>query len=152
MIDTLQGALRMIPEPPADVATIDNDRALADFIRDLSQGDWVALDTEFVRERTYYPKLGLVQIADGKRIGLIDVLALTELSPLINLLQNKNIIKVLHAPDQDLEVLNHYFGQPPAPVFDTQMAAALAGLDHQIGYARLVEALLDKKLPKSHTR
>lgn len=152
MIDTLQGALRMIPEPPAAVVMIDNNRALADFIRELSQSDWVALDTEFVRERTYYPQLGLVQITNGKRIGLIDVLALTEVLPLTNLLQNKDILKVLHAPDQDLEVLNHYFGQPPVAVFDTQMAAALAGLDHQIGYARLVEALLGKKLPKDHTR
>ncbi len=152
MNDKLDEAKRMIPKAPVPVVTIDDDAALAEFIAGLAGCSWIAVDTEFLRERTYYPKLCLVQIADTDHIGLIDVLALSDLTPLAELLTDPGIRKVFHSAEQDLEVLYHSFGEMPAPIFDTQVAAPLLGLDDQMGYARLVDALLDKKLPKGHTR
>lgn len=152
MNDKLDEAKRMIPKAPGRVVTIDDDTALAEFIAGLAGCDWIAVDTEFLRERTYYPKLCLVQIADTDHIGLIDVLALSDLSPLAELLTDPDVRKVFHSAEQDLEVLYHSFGEMPAPIFDTQVAAPLLGFDDQMGYARLVDALLDKKLPKDHTR
>lgn len=152
MNNKLDEAKRMIPKAPQRVVTIDTDTALAEFAAALARCDWIAIDTEFLRERTYYPKLCLVQIADAEHIGLIDVLALTDLTPLTELLIDRQICKVFHSAEQDLEVLYDTCGEMPAPIFDTQVAAPLLGLDDQMGYARLVDALLARKLPKSHTR
>lgn len=152
MNDKLDEAKRMIPKAPHRVVTIEDDAALAEFVTGLAGCDWIAVDTEFLRERTYYPKLCLVQIADTDHIGLIDVLALIDLSPLVELLVAPGICKVFHSAEQDLEVLYQTFGAMPAPIFDTQVAAPLLGFDDQMGYARLVDALLDKKLAKGHTR
>ncbi|MGN8197667.1 ribonuclease D [Salinisphaera sp. RV14] len=152
MNDKLDEAKRMIPKAPQRVVTIEDDAALAAFVAGLADRDWIAVDTEFLRERTYYPKLCLVQIADTDHIGLIDVLALSDLTPLAGLLTDARVRKVFHSAEQDLEVLYQSFGTMPAPIFDTQVAAPLLGFDDQMGYARLVEALLDKKLPKGHTR
>ncbi|WP_423821446.1 ribonuclease D [Salinisphaera sp. SPP-AMP-43] len=142
----------MIPKAPQHVATIDTDTGLAEFIDRMRERDWIAIDTEFLRERTYYPKLCLVQIADTETVGLIDVLALSDTTPLVALLVDPDVCKVFHSAEQDLEVLYHTYGRMPAPVFDTQIAAPLLGFDDQMGYARLIEALLDRKLSKSHTR
>lgn len=152
MNDKLNEAKRMIPKAPQRVVTIDDDAALAEFAAELAGCDWLAVDTEFLRERTYVPKLCLVQIADSEHVGLIDVLALTDLAPLGRLLGDPAVVKVFHSAEQDLEVLYQTFNRMPAPIFDTQVAAPLLGFDDQMGYARLVDALLDKKLPKGHTR
>ena len=108
----------------------------------------IALDTEFLRERTYLAELALVQIADRNALSLIDPLAGTDLSPLAALLTDPAVTKVVHAARQDLEVLMPLTGVPAAPVLDTQIAAALLGLAPQIGYADLVERVLGVELAK----
>ncbi|MDA3919194.1 MAG: ribonuclease D [Salinisphaera sp.] len=142
----------MIPKPPEHVAVIRDVETLTAFCRRMRARAWVAIDTEFLRERTYYPKLCLVQIADHEEVGLIDVLIIDNLVSLAELLTDPNVTKVFHSAEQDLEVLHHTFGTIPAPVFDTQVAAPLAGFDDQMGYARLIDALLDVQLDKAHTR
>ncbi len=142
----------MIPEVPGHVATITDAPALRAFAARLARRAWIAVDTEFLRQRTYYPKLCLVQIADCEEIGLIDVLAIDDLAPLAAILADTGVRKVFHSAEQDLEVLFQRFGRVPAPLFDTQLAAPLAGFDEQIGYAPLIKAVLDIDLAKSHTR
>jgi ribonuclease D len=114
--------------------------------------DWIALDTEFMRERTYYPQLCLVQLATPELVACIDPLALPGLDPLLDLLADPRITKVLHAARQDLEIFFNLTQQVPTPVFDTQLAASFAGFPGQIGYANLVESLLGVRLEKGHTR
>jgi len=142
----------MIPKPPEHVATINDAATLAAFCERMKARDWIAVDTEFLRESTYYPKLCLVQIADLEEIALIDVLAIDDLSALAELLADTRVRKVFHSAEQDLEVLSQRFGAMPAPLFDTQLAAVLVGQDDQMGYARLISALLGVDLPKDHTR
>ena len=113
---------------------------------------WIALDTEFMRERTYYAKLCLVQIATPSVIACVDPLALPNLDPLLELLYDPRVLKVLHSARQDLEVFFDLRGALPAPVFDTQVAAAFLGFDDQVGYAALVQAITGVKLDKAHTR
>ncbi len=142
----------MIPKPPEHVVMITTDAALADFAARMTKAAWIAVDTEFKRESTYYSQLCLVQVADTHEIGLIDVLAVEDLAPLAELMAQADLLKVFHAAEQDLEVLYQTLGVMPAPVFDTQIAAALAGYDDQMGYARLIDAMLDVALAKTHTR
>lgn len=125
---------------------------LITFCERLQNAPWIALDTEFMRERTYYAKLCLVQIATPDVMACIDPLALDDLKPLLELVYNPQILKVLHSARQDLEVFFDLRGQPPSPVFDTQIAATFLGFDEQIGYAPLVEATTGVKLDKAHTR
>lgn len=107
-----------------------------------SKASHLAVDTEFLREKTYYPKLCLVQVAapGGGRAAAIDPLASDmDLAPLLALLQNPNILKVFHAAKQDLEIFYHLLGgHLPAPVFDTQIAAMVCGYGEQVGYEALV--------------
>lgn len=142
----------MIPKPPEHVVTITDSEGLQAFAERMRRRDWIAVDTEFLRERTYYPKLCLVQVADTEETGLIDIIAIDDTTPLANLLADPGVDKIFHSAEQDLEVLNQYFGDIPEPLFDTQMAAPLAGYDDQMGYARLISALLHIDLPKAHTR
>src|SRR2546427_147757 len=114
----------------------------------LSTAPWIALDTEFMHAQTYRARLCLVQLATPDVIACVDPLALDDLAPLLELLQAQNILKVLHAARQDLEVFVDLCGAPPRPVFDTQIAAALVGYDDQIGYGALVEKVTGHKLPK----
>jgi ribonuclease D len=114
--------------------------------------DWMGLDTEFIRERTYYPQLCLIQVSVPGLLATVDPLADLDLSPLDELLSDPGITKVLHASRQDFEVLYLGRGLVPTPVFDTQLAAALAGFGDQPGYAKLVEAMLGVRLEKGHTR
>lgn len=118
----------------------------------LHDAEWLALDTEFMRERTYYPQLCLVQVATPELIACVDVLELPTLDPLLTLLQNPDILKVLHAARQDLEMFFHLSGQVPAPLFDTQLAASFAGFPDQAGYATVVQGLLGVSLSKTYTR
>lgn len=113
---------------------------------------WFALDTEFIREKTYWPRLCLVQVATPQRLACIDPLACDSLEPLLAVLDDRAITKVLHAADQDLETFHHLSGRMPQPLFDTQIAAPLLGHPEQAGYARLVEAVLGVKLAKGHAR
>ncbi|MEQ8492764.1 MAG: ribonuclease D, partial [Gammaproteobacteria bacterium] len=112
----------------------------------------LAIDTEFERQRTYFARLCLVQIACAERIALIDTLAVDDLTPLAGVLAAPGRCKLLHAARQDLEVLYHAGLVLGPPLVDTQVAAALAGFDEQIGYAELVRELLGVTLDKSQTR
>ncbi len=136
----------------SDLLYIVDQAALTDFCTRLHGAAWLALDTEFIRERTYYPQLCLIQVASADEVACIDPLALPALDPLLDLLHDPAITKILHAAQQDLELFFHLRGAAPAPVFDTQLAALALGQGHQIGYAALVRQLLGVELSKAHTR
>ena len=125
---------------------------LRTFCASVANADYLAIDTEFVRDKTYYPQLCLLQIASVDAIACIDPLKIDDLSPLKDILLNPQILKIFHAARQDLEVLNLTLQCIPKPVFDTQLAATLLGLGEQIGYANLVQHLLNVQLGKQHTR
>lgn len=131
---------------------ITDSRALTDLCNALAGSDWLAVDTEFLRERTYRARLCLVQIANRELVACIDPLAIDTLDPLIRLLHTTPIVKVLHAARQDLEVFHDIDRRVPTPVFDTQVAAAYLGHDDQIGYAALVQAVTGTVLAKTETR
>lgn len=133
-------------------AFIDNNEQLIESCQQFSQSEFLAIDTEFFRQTTYYSILALIQICDGKQIAIIDPLAIDDLSPLMDLLYNKKITKVFHSARQDMEIFYHLNGALPGPLFDTQVAAALLGYGEQIGYAPLVKQLLNIELDKSQTR
>ena len=125
--------------------------ALEEFAAHLRTQARVALDTEFLRERTYRAQLCLVQLASPSAAACIDPLALRQLAPLADVLGAPTVLKVMHASRQDLEVLLPIAGVTQ-PVFDTQIGAGLMGLPAQIGYAEAVRRLLGHELAKSHTR
>lgn len=112
----------------------------------------LALDTEFIRTRTFYAKPGLYQLFDGKQTVLIDPVAVSDLSPLWRLLHDPARVCILHAGGEDLELLNHQSGALPTHIHDTQLAAAFLGLGSQLGFAPLVEKLLGVSLDKAHAR
>ena len=112
----------------------------------------IGLDTEFVRERTYHPCPGLIQVADGDGVTMVDPLGISDFGPLEGLLANPSVVKLMHACDEDLEVLELLTGVTPRGVFDTQLAGAFAGYGFSLGYRRLVEVLLDVVLDKGETR
>lgn len=119
----------------------------------LAADSFITLDTEFMRESTYYPQLCLVQAANSRTCELLDPLALPTLEPFLTLLADRTRTKILHAARQDLEVLGLAGDRPPAgPIFDTQIAAALLGLPAQIGYGDLVSRRLGITLAKGHAR
>ncbi len=125
--------------------------ALSELAAHLDAAGHIGLDTEFLRERTYRAELCLVQLSSPSDAVCIDPLAVTDLSPLARTFASTAVTKVMHASRQDVEVLHPSAG-PIRSIFDTQIAAALAGMPAQIGYAELVRRLLDRELPKSHTR
>jgi ribonuclease D len=129
---------------------IDTADALTAFASGIARSDALALDTEFMREKTYRAELCLVQIAAGREAACIDPLAIPDLAALVPLLTGPSV-KVMHAARQDLEVLLPAVGLVQ-PVFDTQIAAGLAGFPAQIGYAELARRLLGVELDKAHTR
>jgi ribonuclease D len=131
---------------------IQDRRELERLCKHLQGEPWIALDTEFVRERTYYARLCLIQLATPSLVACVDPLALGALDPLLEVLYAAGIVKVLHAARQDLELFYDLQGAVPAPVHDTQIAAALLGYQDQISYAALVEDLLGVKLEKHYTR
>lgn len=124
---------------------------LEQFCELASAAKVIAVDTEFLRERTYFPKLCLVQVAAGEHIAAIDPILIEDLSPLAALLEDPSVTKVFHACGQDLEVLADGMGVVCAPVFDTQLAAAFLGLRQQVSYASLVEAYCGVRLPKAES-
>ena len=124
---------------------------LADFCEQAASAKVIAVDTEFLREKTYYPKLCLVQVAAGESIAAIDPILIDDLSPLARLLADTSVTKVLHACGQDLEVLLEGMSVACAPVFDTQLAAAFLGMRQQASYAAVVEAYCGVRLPKAES-
>jgi ribonuclease D len=130
---------------------IDNADALAAQIRVWEARPWLSVDTEFVREETYFPDLCLVQVGDGVTAACVDVRALDP-APLFALLARPLPAKVFHAAGQDLEIFVTMTGDCPRPLFDTQIAAALLGHGEQLGYAALVQTQLQIQLDKSLAR
>lgn len=117
----------------------------------LSSATHLAIDTEFIRDRTYYAQLCLVQIASEHEHALVDPLVLRDLGPLRELLMAPGIVKVFHAGRQDIEIFHALWGEIPAPIFDTQLAATLLGHASQASYARLVADVLGVQLDKAGT-
>ena len=135
-------------DPPAVVTTPD---ALARLCEQLSREPQIGVDTEFMRTDTYYARLCLLQIATAKTSLCVDPLAI-DIAPLLDVLYAASTCKVLHSARQDLELFADVRGIPPTNIFDTQIAAALAGFDEQIGYGPLVAALTGHTPAKLHTR
>ena len=124
--------------------------ALVTAIDAIRSADFIAIDTEFMRESTYYPQLCLIQICAGSHAFCIDPLAEgMDLSPLFVLMQDKNITKVFHAGRQDLEIFVQLTGDLPCPVYDTQIAAMVCGLGDQVGYDKLVYHYKNLQIDKS---
>ena len=130
---------------------IDSADALTSFAAASARATTLALDTEFMREKTYRAELCLLQLADGNTAVCVDPLAVPDLTPLVPLLTSAATVKIMHAARQDLEVLLPAVGLV-TPVFDTQIATALAGHPSQVGYAELARRLLGVELSKAHTR
>ena len=137
---------------PGVTLQVDTPEALAELCRRLDGCDWLALDTEFHREKTYYPQFCLLQLATPELVAWVDPLTVPDLGPLLELLNGEQIVKVFHAARQDLEIFYHLTGRVPAPVFDTQVAAPLLGHPDQAGYGALVSAVLGVNLSKGHAR
>lgn len=131
---------------------ITTDTELVTACKTASASSYIALDTEFVRIRTYYPHLGLIQMYDGKQISLIDPLTITDWTPFVELITDKKITKYLHAGSEDLEVFSHQFGCVPTPLIDTQVVAAFLGYPISCGFATLVETYENVSLDKSESR
>ncbi len=128
-------------------------RELERFCQQVKDAPYVAIDTEFLRERTYWPRLCLVQVAHGEHAAAIDPLAGgIDLAPLWGLFADDRVVKVLHSASQDMEVLLHETGRLPAPVFDSQIAAMVAGFGDQVGYAALASEITGATLDKASQR
>lgn len=136
----------------SELELIDQPSELPALCSALQGAKFLALDTEFVREKTYYPVPCLLQIAWREHVFCVDLLALDDLGDLGPILFDPGVTKVLHSARQDLELIYQMTGQVPAPVYDTQIAAALLGFPEQCGYGALIEALLGVRLDKGHAR
>lgn len=144
--------IKIQEKPVLNYQFITTNTALEDACKAASNVSQIALDTEFVRIRTYYPHLGLIQMYDGKQISLIDPLTITEWTPFVELLTNPAVLKYLHAGSEDLEVFSHQFGCVPTPMIDTQVVAAFLGYPISCGFATLVEKYENIALDKSESR
>jgi len=131
---------------------IDQNEQLAEVCQKARQHAAVALDTEFVRTRTYYPQLGLIQLFDGEQLVLIDPLMISDWTPFIALLSDTQVKKFLHAGGEDLEVFLHRFGVLPQPMIDTQILAAFSGQPLSWGFAAMVAHFTQVALDKSESR
>ncbi|WP_139653111.1 ribonuclease D [Raoultibacter phocaeensis] len=127
---------------------IANQNELESFTKRAKESSVLAIDTEFLREKTYYARLCLLQIATDSETVIVDPFAIDDLSVLAPLLEDESIVKLFHAGGQDLEILYREIGILPKPIFDTQIAAALLGHTQQIGYAALVYAECGVQLKK----
>ena len=131
---------------------VDTPESLTTLCEALRGSEWLAIDTEFIREKTYYPRLCLIQVCNGEVAACVDPIVLEDIQPLLELLFDGSILKVFHAARQDLEIFWHDWQQFPLPIFDTQPAAALLGHGDQIGYANLVKQVIEIDLPKDQSR
>ncbi len=131
---------------------IESEQELTAFCQKIADTEYIAIDTEFVRDKTYFSKLCLIQIASPTDIACIDPLKVKDLSALKGLFANSAQTKIFHAARQDLEILYCDLEIMPVPMFDTQIAATLLGLGEQIGYGNLVKHYLDINLAKQHAR
>ena len=140
-----------ITDPVAQHWVASNEQ-LAALCEQLQSATSLAIDTEFMRTNTYFPKLALIQLSDGEQCWLIDVLEIDQFSPLKALLEAPGLVLIFHAPGEDFEVLDHALSIVPNNIFDTQVAAGLANIGYSMGYARLVAHVFDIELGKEDTR
>lgn len=138
--------------PSINYIWVADEQQLTDVCQKARQVPAVALDTEFIRERTFYPKLGLIQLFDGENVSLIDPTTIENFSPFIELLADQNVVKVLHACSEDLEVFECRFHQLPTPLVDTQVMANFLNLGASVGFAKLVLHYLEVELDKGASR
>lgn len=131
---------------------INDQESLIKLCAQFQNSTWLAVDTEFERVSTYYPELCLVQISDGVDTVIVDPIAIDNIEPLIELLYQESITKVLHSAHQDLEIFFNIKGNVPMPLFDTQLAAPLLGHAEGIGYGNLVKEVLKIELEKGYAR
>lgn len=131
---------------------IDSNAALNNLCEQLAGSSWLAVDTEFHREKTYYPQLCLIQVANDDIIACVDPLKIDDLTPLLDLFYREDMTLVFHAARQDLELLYLLRNALPQQVFDSQLAATVLGYGDQIGYGNLVKHCLDVDLDKAHAR
>ena len=138
------------PDYPAP-SLVTTTESLAALCGRLRREEFVTVDTEFMRERTYYPELCVVQLGGAAENAVIDAMAPgLDLAPLGALLRDETTLKVFHAARQDIEIFLELFGAVPKPVFDTQVAAMVAGFGDQVGYDGLVSALVGGSIDKAH--
>jgi ribonuclease D len=135
-----------------DAIWIDRSDALAELARTLEPQESIGLDTEFLRERTFFPKLCLLQLSAAGTVWCVDTLKVGGLDALMPALTAPRVPKLIHAARQDLEAVYLTAQRVVSPVFDTQIAAACIGMKPQVGYAELVKTLLDVIVPKGQTR
>ncbi|WP_394753514.1 ribonuclease D [Crenothrix sp.] len=135
-----------------NIQYIDSPEKLALLCEQIKKETWLALDTEFLREKTYYSKFCLLQIATPEWVVCVDPIALPQLDTLFEVIYDPGIVKVFHSCRQDLEIFHQITGKLPSPVFDTQVAAPLLGFQDNPGYAMLVSSFLNVNLNKAHTR
>ena len=140
-----------ITDPVAQHWVASNEQ-LAALCEQLQSATSLAIDTEFMRTNTYFPKLALIQLSDGEQCWLIDVLEIDQFAPLKALLEAPGLVLIFHAPGEDFEVLDHALSIVPNNIFDTQVAAGLANIGYSMGYARLVAHVFDIELGKEDTR
>ena len=137
---------------PPHFTVITDNTALLEICNLAQMKSAVALDTEFMRVSTYFPKLGLIQLYDGERVSLIDPLAITDFSPFVALLSNPKVLKILHSCSEDLLVFLQEFDQLPRPMIDTQIMARFLGLGTSAGLAKLAQQYLNVEIDKGATR
>lgn len=129
---------------------IETTAALADACRELAKSEFVTIDTEFLRETTFWPQLCLVQMASPTLEVLVDPMAKgIDLTPLFELMADANVVKVFHAARQDIEIIYHLGGLIPHPIFDTQVAAMVCGFGDSISYDQLVQKTKNVQIDKS---
>ena len=132
------------------MSIITDTKSLAEFCERLANSAYVTVDTEFMREKTYWPQLCLVQLANDDEAMAVDALADgLDLAPLLELMANEKVLKVFHAARQDLEIFYKLAGSLPAPLFDTQVAAMVCGFGESVGYETLVNKLVGEPIDKS---
>ena len=135
-----------------EILYVDDNEKLQQLCDSIKDAPLLILDTEFIREKTYRAKLCLLQIATDDIVACVDPIALSDISVLMNIINDKNKIKVLHAARQDYEIFFDLTNQLPQPLFDSQLAASLLGYGEQVGYGSLVQKVLGVQLDKAHTR
>jgi ribonuclease D len=144
------GVERLDDAEAGEIRLITDSAGVLEAVERLTEGEFLALDTEFHRETTYWPQLCLIQAATADYDVMFDPLAPgIDLGPLLNLIEDKNRVKVFHAARQDLEIFARLLGHPPSPIFDTQIAAMACGLGDSISYENIVSKLLKEQVDKS---
>lgn len=132
------------------MSVITDTESLAAFCSRLEKSTFITVDTEFMREKTYYPQLCVIQLASEDEALAVDAMAEgIDLAPLLDLMANEKVLKVFHAARQDLEIFYHLMGKLPKPLFDSQVAAMVCGFGESVGYETLVKKLAGEVIDKS---